>query len=302
MENFVRSKESEVLEGSLNEGFRILPAIKYHFFTTHAPCGDATIFPILRDNPDEPPPNKKVKIVDDYAFTGAKLIDASDESFDVLAQVEGSVRIKPGRGCRTMSMSCSDKLAKWLILGIQGKLLSTFLKQPVYLDTIVMSKNSGYNRESLQRALYKRFSENTLPSSDVEKYHLRIPDIIESTAEFPYPRDEEKSPCPKTIIWCATKEKQLEISVDGRRQGVAKKNISKPSSRLKICRIEMFNQIISLLDQKYPDEDHTDMTYGEVQSRYAAEYMIYWEALKQKYFHKWTEKPLNLKGFRVGSK
>jgi tRNA-specific adenosine deaminase 1 len=52
----------------------------------------------------------------------------------------GSLRTKPGRGDPTQSMSCSDKIAKWLVLGAQGTLLSLLISQPIYFGYIVVSK------------------------------------------------------------------------------------------------------------------------------------------------------------------
>lgn len=50
----------------------------------------------------------------------------------------GVLRTKPGRGDPTISMSCSDKIAKWTILGCQGCLLMTLLATPIYIDTVVV--------------------------------------------------------------------------------------------------------------------------------------------------------------------
>lgn len=58
----------------------------------------------------------------------------------------GALRTKPGRGDPTISMSCTDKIAKWLVLGIQGSLLSNILDKPIYLNAIVLSKYNIINK------------------------------------------------------------------------------------------------------------------------------------------------------------
>lgn len=49
-----------------------------------------------------------------------------------------ALRTKPGRGERTMSMSCSDKIARWNVVGLQGALLSLMIAKPVYLTSITI--------------------------------------------------------------------------------------------------------------------------------------------------------------------
>ena len=56
----------------------------------------------------------------------------------------GALRTKAGRsdlppGKRTLSMSCSDKIAKWAAVGLQGALLSYFLREPLFLSSVVVS-------------------------------------------------------------------------------------------------------------------------------------------------------------------
>ena len=46
-------------------------------------------------------------------------------------------------GEATLSVSCSDKLAKWVLLGCQGSLLSNFLAQPLFIDSITIASPPG---------------------------------------------------------------------------------------------------------------------------------------------------------------
>jgi len=80
----------------------------------------------------------------DIHRTGAKCLSSSErqdpKESGVNYHITGVCRTKPGRGNPTKSMSCSDKIAKWLIAGIQGSLLSLLVDKPIHLKAIIVAK------------------------------------------------------------------------------------------------------------------------------------------------------------------
>ena len=93
--------------------------------------------------------------------TGAR---PANKSITVNANHEttGILRLKPGRNDHFSSHShcCSDKLAKWCILGWQGSLLHQFIKTSLYFDTITIhsADNIPATLNSSKRAIL-RFHE-----------------------------------------------------------------------------------------------------------------------------------------------
>jgi tRNA-specific adenosine deaminase 1 len=91
-----------------------------YLYSSDSPCGDASIYPTITGEAN---------------FTGAKLVMPLAETSDVLVhdnglchretsdQALGSLRTKTGRSDiadRSCSMSCSDKICRWITLGLQG--------------------------------------------------------------------------------------------------------------------------------------------------------------------------------------
>lgn len=78
----------------------------------------------------------------DIYRTGAKCLPSSEIQDShlpgALYHEIGVVRTKPGRGDRTLSVSCSDKLARWNAVGVQGALLRLILPQPIFFDFIII--------------------------------------------------------------------------------------------------------------------------------------------------------------------
>lgn len=186
--------------------FKLMENVKFHMFTTSTPCGDSSIYAIndnIHCDNDSEPDTKRIRLSDTLpdGFTGAKLMFDEDVE-DPMEQTEGKIRIKPGKGDRTMSLSCSDKLARWNMVGIQGCMLSSII-DPIYLETVVLADGTPFNYNAMERALWKRFS-------DAEKYlkhpfKLNKPKILiaSNKMRFKYARNDKErvNPSSNCIIY-----------------------------------------------------------------------------------------------------
>ena len=86
---------------------------------------------------------------------------------------EGTVPIREERseltwdgilgGGRILTMSCSDKVMRWNVLGLQGSLLSQIIK-PIYLSSIILGML--YHNDHFQRAMFGRLNKCDLSLLD----------------------------------------------------------------------------------------------------------------------------------------
>ena len=106
---------------------RLKKGVSLSLYISDNPCGDASIY--SRRGGEE----------DKEGFTGAKRVRKCDSERESEGTEEkeqqkvGVLRTKSGRSdipdkYRTASISCSDKICRWIQLGLQGSLLSPFVE------------------------------------------------------------------------------------------------------------------------------------------------------------------------------
>ncbi|KAL0968234.1 hypothetical protein UPYG_G00264130 [Umbra pygmaea] len=198
----------------------------------------------------------KQSVLEDIHRTGAKCVPGGPE--DPLKaglgyHSIGVLRVKPGRGEPTLSLSCSDKLARWCVLGFQGALLTHFLQGAIYFSAIVVGK-CPYSHQAMQRALITRCSGVTaLPAG----FTVQAPELLQSSLEFVHSQAQTEhshqpgrgrvSPCGAAISWCAVSDQPLDVTANGYKHGVTKKALGTSKARSLICKVELFHSFQSLM-------------------------------------------------------
>jgi hypothetical protein len=157
----IGSGKLKFLQRKGSDRFALQADIKLHLFISDSPCGDAAIYELENG---------------DTNFTGAKLLgdgggelvcwDTSVFVTREAVQQVGQLRTKSGRSnlpshLRSTSLSCSDKILKWNILGLQG---CTLPVDPIRLASIVVSrdpyaKSIAVQKEALERAVVVRTTD-----------------------------------------------------------------------------------------------------------------------------------------------
>lgn len=135
----------------VNTLFRLKDSIKFHLFISSSPCGDGRVFsPHENHIGIDSHPNRKIR-----GILRAKL-----ESGEGTIPVGNEIKLQAWdailSGDRLKVMSCSDKLCKLNVTGVQGALLSHFI-DTVYFQSIIIG--SFYHNDHLSRALFGRIEE-----------------------------------------------------------------------------------------------------------------------------------------------
>ncbi|EAT41049.1 AAEL007277-PA, partial [Aedes aegypti] len=262
--------------------FRLKNEVFFHFFTTHSPCGDASIYEQADKSSQDEPPTKKIKLDDKTSEIGSIIIDRAEgmtggkllqcSGSDLMAQDVGMIRTKPGKGQRTLSVSCSDKMARWNVLGVQGSLLMSLLVQPIYLESITFCDGTEYSKEATERALWRRWESALDNDLVIEPFRMHKPKVcVASNKQLFRFRKQSKpddplkfQPAPGGIVWCAgIEDRPLEVEIGGRRQGITKKKLGTAAARLKISKIELFSTFVSLRNAMGLDVDEVPSSADE---------------------------------------
>lgn len=206
---------------------RLKSGISFHLYISQVPCGDAAVFGSVDDGP-----NLTSKQLQKRGRARAKIDWREAPGPPATPQVWGQIKngFKP-----LYTMSCSDKLARWNLLGMQGSLLSFYL-DPIYISTVTIGKEFGHAH--LHRAISGRIEAITqLP----RKYTVNSPKLL---AGYTTSHISQKKSVDVSLNWSAGLAEVEKVNCrTGRKESLG---VSETESRL--CKHSLFERFLKLWD------------------------------------------------------
>lgn len=304
------SPEAAVRETSIfrpredGRGFRLKDSVQFHLYISTAPCGDARIFsPHERDAGEGAggPGGPGAAPADKHPNRRARgQLRTKIESGEGTIPVHSAPTVQTWDGVlqgeRLLTMSCSDKITRWNVLGLQGSLLGQ-LVEPVYLDSLVLG--SLYHGDHLSRAMYSRVSP--ISASEEIKTPFRLNRPMLSGISNPESRQPGKAPN-SSVNWCVG---DLALEVVNPMTGRTEQD---HNSRLcKQALFKLYSEIAGGLPHLVPPTEPpapAPKTYGEAKALYAD-----YQATKQELFQTfqkvglgaWVRKPQEVDQFELAT-
>ncbi|XP_018593513.2 double-stranded RNA-specific adenosine deaminase [Scleropages formosus] len=150
--------EESIFEPADDGKLKIKPEVTFHLYISTAPCGDGALFDKSCSEAAVPTDSGHMPLFENVKQGKLR---TKVENGEGTIPVESSAIVPTWDGIqhgeRLRTMSCSDKILRWNVLGLQGALLSHFL-HPVYLRTITLGYL--YSHGHLTRAVCCRLARD----------------------------------------------------------------------------------------------------------------------------------------------
>ncbi|KAF7663033.1 hypothetical protein LDENG_00220350 [Lucifuga dentata] len=287
--------DDSIFEPAEKNKLRIKSDITFHLYISTAPCGDGALFDkSCSESGDEVEghqplfENAKQGKLRTKVENGEGTIPV--ESSDIVPTWDG---IQHGERLRTMS--CSDKILRWNVLGLQGALLTHFL-HPIYLKSITLGYL--YSHGHLTRAVCCRlardgdaFSKGLPPPFTLNHPEVGRVSVYDSTRHTGKTKES-------SVNWSFPDQHSVEVldgtqgKQDGNKLGVSRVSKSNLFYLFRaLCQQCGRNDLLSL--HSYAQAKRSAMLFQLAKQHF-------FQALGVHGYGAWIGKPLEEKSFEAG--
>ena len=250
--------------------FELQDGVGIHMYCSEAPCGDASMELVMREQADATPWERSIPPSQDEGLNGESEPMLGRGHFDKL----GVVRRKPARPDApiTLSKSCSDKLAMKQCTGLLSALTSRLVDaKGTWLSTLVLPE-SQIVPEAMERCFGQTGRMAPLAAPDVQERWRRIGypyqsfQVLGTEREFEYSRRRRtSSPTPSNLSIVITPYSR-EVLINGVLQGRKQED---PRGASCASRRRMWEAVRAVLGEERLS-DRTQ-TYAEMKARQSLE-------------------------------
>jgi double-stranded RNA-specific adenosine deaminase len=271
--------------------FKLKNGISFHLYISTAPCGDGALFtPRLDDAVTEPAVGAGKHSPEFSAKTQGILRTKIEDG-------EGTIPIDPNegpqtwdgllRGERLRTMSCSDKICRWNVVGLQGALLSHFT-EPIYLESLTLGYL--YDHGHISRAVCCRLEhKNDLGAELSKPFRVNHPLLGRVTA-YEATRHTEKTNN-LSVNW--TYGDAIAEVTDGRTGACLSRTKNSPTPS-RVCKASLYDLFRGICSKAQREDLLQAETYREAKDKatdfQSAKRSMY-ECFRKSKYGSWVSKP-----------
>lgn len=273
---------------------KVKPGLMFHLYISTAPCGDGAQFSRgdeLNRDPPEDSAHYPTMLTKQQGLLRTKMEggegtipigDSQPQTWDGIMQ-----------GGRLRTMSCSDKVGRWNVIGLQGALLSHFM-EPVYMSSLTLG--SLHHHGHLARAVCCRFNELQGDSCLPKSFFVNHPTLGRVHGGDEMKRHTEKT-SNYSINWAYGDQKgELNDGVMGRPvppPGLARSQLGTLSSR--VSKAHLFVSFLRLAQLAKRDDLVSAKNYKaakEAATNFQEAKKALYQLCEKKGYGMWMKKPV----------